>query len=76
VRAFTRIRKVLTENTEIRLTIEKLENKSEKQGKSIDLIFSMIAELQSKRPSRVLHSISKTAIGYKPQRKKIRSKKN
>jgi hypothetical protein len=48
MRVFTRIRSMLTDNTELRLAIEKLEKKADSQAKSLDLVFKYMDELMKK----------------------------
>ena len=66
IRAFTRIRQVLTENTELRLAIEKLEKKTDNNSKNIELVFQYIDELTQKRKSQK----PRKQIGYKLPKKK------
>lgn len=68
IRAFTRIRQVLTENTELRLAIEKLEKKSDNNSKNIELLFQYLDELIEKKEK----PIKRKQIGYKlpPKKKK------
>ncbi len=49
MRTFTRIKKMLTDNTELRLAIEKLENKTGNNTKNIELVFQYIDELADKK---------------------------
>lgn len=49
MRIFTRIRKMLTDNTELRLAIEKLEKKTENNTKNIEVVFQYIDELVEKK---------------------------
>lgn len=66
IRAFTRIRKVLTENTEIRLAIEKLERKTENNTKNIEVLFGYFDELMDKKEK----AAPRKSIGFKlPKRK-------
>ena len=74
IRAFTRIRKVITENTALRRAIEKLEEKSENHSKNIELVFSYIEELQSKVNTRKIKTLAKTKVGYKLTAAKRRKK--
>ena len=63
IRVFTQIRQVLGDNTELRLEIEKIKNKLEKQDKNIELVFQYLDELleQKSKPEP-----PKKSIGYKP----------
>lgn len=66
VKVFTRIRQMLTENTELRLAIEKLEKKTENNTKNIEVVFKYFDELIQKR--NLKKPLKK--IGYKmPERK-------
>lgn len=49
MRVFTRIRQMLTENTELRLAIEKLERKTENNSKNIEVVFQYLDELIEKK---------------------------
>ena len=66
MRIFTRIRQMLSDNTELRLAIEKLERKTENHTKNIEVVFKYIDELMDKaekpRPRK--------EIGYKTPKKK------
>jgi ORF6N domain len=61
MRIFFRIRQMLMDNTTLNLAIEKLENKTEQQGKSIELIFQYIDEIIEKKAVEG----PRTQIGYK-----------
>lgn len=61
MRIFTRIRKTLTDNIELRLAIEKLIRKTDNHDKNIELVFQYIDELTEKKENPKL----RTAIGYK-----------
>ena len=63
---FVRLRKMLTENTELRLAIEKLEKKTDNNIKNIDLAFQYIHELTVKRKEVQVRK----KIGYKIPKKK------
>jgi len=67
MRVFTHIRKLLTENTELRLAIEKLVSKTENNTKNIELVFQYLDELIEKKEE----SKPRKAIGYKTFSKKI-----
>jgi hypothetical protein len=60
MRIFTRIRKYLSENTDIRLSLEKLEKKTENNSKNIELVFQYLDELLEKKEN----SKPKQKIGY------------
>lgn len=66
MRIFTRIRELLTENTELRLAIEKLERKTENNTKNIEVVFQYIDELIEKNE----HPVPRKQIGYKLSVKK------
>lgn len=65
IRAFTRIRQVLTENTELRLAIEKLEKKTNNNTKNIEVVFQYLDELIEKKDN----SKPRKSIGYKIPKK-------
>ncbi|MDO9000850.1 MAG: ORF6N domain-containing protein [Bacteroidota bacterium] len=66
MRVFSHIRKMLTENTELRLAIEKLEKKSDNHSKNIELVFKYLDELLEKKEN----NIPRKSIGYKLPNKK------
>lgn len=66
IRAFTRIRQVLTENTELRLAIEKLEKKTNNNTKNIEVVFQYLDELIVKKDK----TKTRKSIGYKIPKKK------
>ncbi|HSH67166.1 MAG TPA: ORF6N domain-containing protein [Bacteroidia bacterium] len=66
VRVFTRIRQMLTDNTELRLAIEKLKRKSENHTKNIEVVFKYLDELLEKKENPK----PRKAIGYKIPKKK------
>jgi hypothetical protein len=49
MRAFTQIRKTLMDNTALRLSIEKLEKKTDNNTKNIEVVFQYIDELSDKK---------------------------
>jgi regulator of replication initiation timing len=62
MRIFTRIRQMLTDNTELRLEIEKIKNKLDNQDKNMEVVFKYLDELldtKAKRPP------PRKTIGYK-----------
>lgn len=67
VKVFTRIRQMLTENTELRLAIEKLEKKTDNNTKNIEVVFQYLNELIEKKKD----NIPREKIGYKLPKKKI-----
>lgn len=66
MRIFTRIRQMLTDNTELRLAMEKLERKTENNTKNIEVVFKYLDELLEKKESPGLRQ----KIGYKISKKK------
>ena len=66
MRVLTRIRQMLTDNTELRLAIEKLERKTENHTKNIEVVFKYLDELLEKKDN----SRPRKAIGYKIPKKK------
>jgi hypothetical protein len=62
VRVFTQIRQMLTDNTELRLEIEKIKRKADSQDKNIELVFQYLDELleQKEKPEP-----PRNRIGYK-----------
>ncbi len=61
MRIFTRFRQMLTENTELRLAIEKLEKKTENNSKNIEVVFQYFDELIVKKEKMK----PRKQIGYK-----------
>lgn len=66
MRIFTRIRQMLTDNTELRLAIEKLERKTENNTKNIEVVFQYIDELTEKKENPK----PRKPVGYKLPKKK------
>ncbi len=66
MRVFTRVRQALSDNTELRLAIEKLEKKTDINAKNIETVFQYIDELSSKGPG----TQKRKRIGYKLPEKK------
>ncbi|HVA99515.1 MAG TPA: ORF6N domain-containing protein [Bacteroidia bacterium] len=66
MRIFTRIRQMFSDNTELRLAIEKLERKTENHTKNIELVFHYLDELLEKKE----HPKPRKQIGYKILKKK------
>ena len=67
MRIFTRIRQMLTDNTELRLAIEKLEKKTHNNSKNIEVVFQYVEELLGKKRN----TRPRKTIGYKlPTKKK------
>jgi len=62
MRIFTRIRQMLTDNTELRLEIEKIKNKQNNQDKNMEIVFQYLDELLDKMEKP---SVSRKEIGFK-----------
>jgi cell division protein FtsL len=65
IRIFTRIRKLLMENTELRLEIENIKSKLDNQGKNMEIVFQYLDELSNKieRPNPDIKP--RNPIGFK-----------
>ncbi len=61
IRIFTRIRQMLSDNTELRLGIEELRKKTENNTKNIEVVFRYLDELIDKKENEK----PRTQIGYK-----------
>jgi hypothetical protein len=61
MRVFTRIRKALIDNYDLRLIIEEIRKKTENNTKNIEVVFSYLDELIEKRKEEK----SRKSIGYK-----------
>lgn len=63
IRVFTQIRQALSDNTEIRLEVEKIKNKLDNQDKNMEIVFKYLDELLEKgdKPSP-----PRKRIGFKP----------
>ncbi len=61
IRIFTRFRQMLSDNTEIRLEIEKIKNKLSNHDKNIDMVFQFLDELLDEK---VQPESPRKAIGY------------
>lgn len=61
MRIFTRIRQMLTDNTELRLDIEKIKKKLDNQDKNMEIVFRYLDELLEKKENPK----PRTKIGYK-----------
>jgi hypothetical protein len=70
MRIFTKVRQMLTDNTELRLDIEKIKKKLDNQDKNMEIVFRYLDELLEKKESRRGVTIKRTKIGYKLPRKK------
>ncbi|MES2133387.1 MAG: ORF6N domain-containing protein [Bacteroidota bacterium] len=62
IRIFTRIRQMLTDNTELRLDIEKIKKKLDNQDKNMEIVFRYLDELLEKKEKP---KPKRQAIGYK-----------
>lgn len=65
VRVFTAIRQALSDNTELRLEIEKIKKKTENNTKNIEIVFQYLDELLEKKENPK----PRTKIGYKLPKK-------
>lgn len=63
IRIFTKLRLMLTDNTEIRLEVEKIKNKLNNQDKNMEIVFRYLDELLEKQ-ERPLPP--RKRIGFKP----------
>jgi hypothetical protein len=71
MRVFTRFRQILTENTDLRLAIEKLEKKTENNTKNIEVVFQHLDELIEKHEEPIEKKDKpRKLIGYKLPKKK------
>ena len=61
IRIFTRIRKMLIDNTELRLAIEKLTNRTDNNTKNIELVFQYLDELLENKNDKT----PRKQIGFK-----------
>jgi len=61
IRIFTRIRQMLSDNTELRLGIEELRKKTENNTKNIEVVFQYLDELLDKKENEK----PRVQIGYK-----------
>lgn len=64
IRIFTRIRQMLSDNTELRLGIEELRKKTENNTKNIEVVFQYLDELLDKKNEK-----PRTQIGYKTSKR-------
>lgn len=61
MRIFTRVRQMLSDNTELRLEIEKIKKKLDNHDKNMEIIFQYLDELIDKKEN----PIPRNKIGYK-----------
>jgi hypothetical protein len=75
MRIFTRFRKMLMENTDIRLAIEKLERKTANNTKNIEVVFRYMDELIEEKNSVPIKNKEspRKLIGYKVPKRVARS---
>lgn len=69
MRIFSRVRQMLTDNTELRLDIEKIKKKLDNQDKNMEIVFRYLDELLEKKESRQGVTKPRTKIGYKLPKK-------
>ena len=67
MRVFTRIRKMLFDNTELRLEIAEIRKKTDNHSKNIELVFQYLDELLEKKEKP---STPRKFIGFKSAKKK------
>jgi len=65
IRIFTKIRQMLSDNTELRLAIEELRKKTDNNTKNIEVVFQYLDELLDKKDNEK----PRVQIGYKTSRK-------
>jgi len=63
MRIFNRVRKMLLDNTELRLEIEKIKSKLDNQDKNMEIVFQYLDELLQQKNN----TIERTPIGFKPK---------
>jgi regulator of replication initiation timing len=66
IRIFTSVRQMLTDNTELRLDIEKIKKKLDNQDKNMEIVFRYLDELIEKKEKPAK---PRTKIGYKLPKK-------
>jgi len=69
MRIFTKIRQMLTDNTELRLAIQNIERKTDGNTKSIELLFEYMDELTEKE-EKPKKPKPRKVVGFKQQKKK------
>jgi hypothetical protein len=65
MRIFTRVRNMLSDNTDLRLEIEKIKNKLDNQDKNMEIVFRYLDELIEKKENME----KRAPIGYKVAKK-------
>ncbi len=66
MRVFTQVRRMLMDNTELRLAIEEIRKKTDNNSKNIELVFQYLDELIEKKENPQ----TRKSIGYKIPKKK------
>jgi hypothetical protein len=66
MRAFVELRRMLIDNTELRLAIEEIRKKTENNSKNIEVVFQYLDELLEKKED----TKPRKAIGYKIEKRK------
>ncbi len=66
IRVFTRMRKLLTDQTELRLDVELLKKKQDNQDKNMEIVFQYLDELTEKT---IAPQIERPIIGYQIKQK-------
>ncbi len=66
IRIFTKIRQMLTDNTELRLEIEKIKKKLDNHGENMEIVFQYLDQLLEKKETPK----NRKQIGYKLPTKK------
>lgn len=67
MRIFTHVRKMLVDNTELRLAIEEIRKKADNNTKNIEVVFKYLDELIEKE----VNPTPRELIGYKSPKKKL-----
>jgi len=72
IEVFIKLREMLLDNTELRLAIEKLENKTENNKRNIEIVFQYIDELNDKKENSqpLPKQKPRKKIGYRLPKKK------
>lgn len=65
IRIFTKIRQMLTDNTELRLEIEQIKKKLTNHGKNMEIVFRYLDELMEKTEKKTTKPKSRKLIGYR-----------
>lgn len=67
MRIFTKVRRVLTDTTELRLAIEELRKKTEKNTQNIEIVFQAFDQLLDRRENEQ----KREKIGFKTEHKEV-----